>query len=105
MMTIDTIKVGEELQAQQNRKSNAAMGVKAAEALLWFDEFGSKEDAAAVLKIECKLIASSTPRAEAAQFYITEVARKFLESILQDAIFNARCDFDNTQAKRRGEGA
>jgi hypothetical protein len=104
-MTVDPIKVREELQAQRNRASNANLGVTAAEALLWFDEFGTKDNVADVLKIDCKLIASSTPNADAAQFYVNSVARKFLESVLQEAIFNARCDFDNTQAKRRGEAA
>ena len=104
-MTIDPIKVREELHAQSNRASNANVGVTAAKALLWFDEFGQKEDSKAVLTVSARLVASSTPNAEAAQRYVTEAQASFADQILADAISRARADLDAARARRKDEAA
>lgn len=104
-MTIDPIKVREELVAQERRASSANVGATSAKALIWFDEFGTKEDARSVLTVTAKLVASSTPNAEAAQRYVTEAVGFFADQILADAVFRAQADLAAAQANRKGEAA
>lgn len=102
-MTIDPIKVREELTAQERRASNAHVGTTSAKALIWFDEFGNDKDPRDVITVTAKLVASSTPNAEAAQRYVTEAIAPLAGQILEDAIFRAQADLAAARSNRIGE--
>src|ERR1700760_4859371 len=95
---IDPIVINEERTRLIEHKTKMEQGINAANALLWFKEFGEKKE---VLEVIARLIASQTINANFAQAYVTEAAKTFAKEILNKAIDNARVDFDLAEANRR----
>jgi hypothetical protein len=98
MKLIDPIVINEERIRLIEHKTKMEQGVNAANALLWFKEYGEKKE---VLEIAARLIASSTPNVNFAQAYVSEAAKLFTKDILDKAIDAARKDFDFAEANRR----
>src|SRR3546814_4958784 len=94
---IDPIKVQEAQKRDRAELAYASRRVKAADALLWFNEYAPPEKHIdAVLRGGPTLVASSTPNAALALWYISQAAQRALPGILEDAIEMAKRDFDDT---------
>lgn len=94
---IDPIKVAEARQRDRAELEHASSRVKAADALLWFSEFAPPEKHIdEVLRGGPGLVASGTPNAKLALWYVSQAAQRALPGILEDAIRAAQRDFDDT---------
>jgi len=94
---IDPIKVKEAQKRDRAELAYASRRVKAADALLWFNEYASPEKHIdTVLRGGPTLVASSTPNAALALWYISQAAQRALPGILEDAIEMAKRDFDDS---------
>ncbi len=94
MRTIDPIVVKEERDRIDQKTTALTAGRKAADALLWFQEYAIDRDVCTVLKTKVELIASGTFNVSFAQQYITDAAKLYTADILVAAITQAQNDFD-----------
>lgn len=99
---IDPIKVKEEQKRLEDLHYLISRGSEAADALLWFHEY-ARSEAERVLTATAKLTASSTPKADMAQRYVTAAAKRFTQQILDAAIQDARNDFDRAEVRRKAK--
>src|SRR3546814_8723634 len=94
---IDPIKVQEAQKRDRAELAYASRRVKAADALLWFNEYAPPEKHIdAVLRGGPTLVASSTPNAALALWYISQAAQRALPGILEDAIEMAKRSEEHT---------
>lgn len=94
MAHIDPIKVREERERQSQHAQVMQEGMKAADALLWFDEYAKPtEQAKAVIKVQAQVIASSTPGAQHANEFLSKAVERYAYDILQQAIEDAQRTF------------
>src|SRR3546814_11742134 len=95
---IDPIKVQEAQKRDRAELAYASRRVKAADALLWFNEYAPPEKHIdAVLRGGPTPVASSTPNAALALWYISPAAQRALPGILEDALEMAKRDLAATQ--------
>jgi len=96
--TIDPVKVREARQRNQAELDRVEQQIRAADALLWFSEYGHPtrrvED---VIRGTLTVTASATPNAAVAQRYVTQATQRALPNILEDAIEMAKRDFERAE--------
>lgn len=98
---IDKIDIDERGERLRQAEIRARDGVRAAGALGWFAEFTQRDDKPAdTIKVSATQVASATPKAETAQYYLTRAGMHFRPQILDHAIKLAREDLDRADGDR-----
>lgn len=101
MSHIDPIAVRDERARLEEDRQAMQSGSHAADALLWFHEYGTGRKPDAVIKVSASLVAGSTPNAAAALSFVTHVTQEFAQQILDAAIEKARRQFYAAEQLRR----
>ena len=99
---IDPIAVKEERERQTRLAQTMQEGAKAADALLWFQEYAKPtEKAADVMQLSVKAVASSTPNAQHAETYMRRALAEHAELILERAVELAQATHSMAEAARK----
>lgn len=92
----DPIVVAETRQRITREANRLKLGEQAADALLWFNQYGLDQNVRDVVKVTASLVASATPKADVAGRYIAAAAMKFAGAIRDEAIRAANADLEDS---------
>lgn len=91
----DPIAVRETMDRIRKRSDQVRIAERAAQALLWFNEYAWGDEALKVIDVRMvSVIASATPNAEKAQEFVKAAARELAPKIVARAIALAMADLE-----------